>query len=364
VVESQEIVVRPMEEREKKEVRSIANQAFGLLNKFFFSLSPNTFVAERKGELLGGIVLNFYPLPDGKRGGFVSWVFTSPNARGLGVASKLVDAAIEFFKAHDCQEYGACVEGYNVSSSKLFHGRGFQILSPGEQFRRYGLLLPKVWYSTFHFFDIGHFLWVNPGATRPDSPFWQWFGVWFLNSLFLLLAVWRINGFGSINPIALIALPAIVLLFFGSRWAAMKLAARAVGLETRYRAWETGLTLTFLMALVLGGQFPTPGSIYPKEDEWNYRKYLPKLARIALAGIVAVLALTWTFHLLMKFAELPETVRSWLMYGTFVGIPLALFDVLIGVFFPFLSFNARRVYDWNRLLWVVLATLTLALFFI
>jgi GNAT superfamily N-acetyltransferase len=359
---SEDINVRPMKEQEKSIVHSLGRRSFPLFIGIFFSLSPHTFVAEKDGELLGGIVLTFYPVKNGKQGGFVSWVFTSPAARGLGVAGKLLDTAMDYFNEKGCQEFGACIEGHNTSSSKLFAARGFDILSPGEQFRRYEKLLPSVWYKTFHFVDIGHFLWVKPPAARSDRPLLQWLAVWFLNSLFLLLALWRANGFTPINPLAFAAIPIAVLVFFSSRWAAMTLTAKAIGLETRFRAWETGLVVTFLIALLLGGQFPTPGSSYPKTNQWTYRDVIPKMGRMALAGIGSVLVLAWIPYLLSAFVELPHATAAWLSYFRFVGTPFALYEVVLAVIFPFVSFNGRRIWDWNRPLWVVLALLTVGLF--
>lgn len=364
MTETQPFFIRPINANDIQKVQLLARKSFRWIEGAFFSLSPFTFVAEKDGEILGGIVLNFYSMPDGQQGGFVSWIFTSPSARGLGVAGSLMDMAMEYFKSHGCQEIWASVEGYNASSMKLFANRGFTILSPGEQIRRYGIYLPLVWLRSFHLFDIGHYIWVNPGAAKPDNPLLQWLAVWLINSLFILLAIWRNNGFTTLNPLAFLAVPAIMLVLFGGRWAAMKLAARASGLDTRYRAWESGLSLTFVIALLFGSAFPTPGSLYPRSHDWNYRDSLSKLARMALAGMVFGLLFCWTLILLSRFAPLPQEWVVWFNLGLYVGIPLAIFDNVLAIVFPFVSFNGRRVWDFNRPLWGVLAVLTIALILI
>jgi hypothetical protein len=178
------------------------------------------------------------------------------------------------------------------------------------------------------------------------------------------LAIWRNNGFTTLNPLAFLAVPAIMLVLFGGRWAAMKLAARASGLDTRYRAWESGLSLTFVIALLFGSAFPTPGSLYPRSHDWNYRDSLSKLARMALAGMVFGLLFCWTLILLSRFAPLPQEWVVWFNLGLYVGIPLAIFDNVLAIVFPFVSFNGRRVWDFNRPLWGVLAVLTIALILI
>jgi hypothetical protein len=246
----------------------------------------------------------------------------------------------------------------------MFAGRGFSILSPMEQFNRYGRSLPLVWMKMSHTFDIGHFLWAKPAATRPDNPILQWWGMVILNSLFLLLALWRSSGFTAIDGTAYFAIPSSVLLLFGFRWLAMKLAARAQGLRTRYRAWETGLLVTFVIALVFGGQFPVPGNIYPTSNDWSYRQLLPKLSQMALAGIVAVLLLLFSINALLITGNLSGGAAAWLNYARYVGTPLALFDVVLAAIFPFVSFNGRRIWEWNRPLWFVLSLVTVGLFFV
>jgi hypothetical protein len=46
-----------------------------------------------------------------------------------------------------------------------------------------------------------------------------------------------------------------------------------------------------------------------------------------------------------------------------IGLSLILFDIVL-VFFPFVSFNGRRIWDWNKLLWGFLALATVMLFFV
>ena len=90
----------------------------------------------------------------------------------------------------------------NTSSSKIFSERRFSILSPGEQFRRYGLRAFALWFKIFHYIDIGHFVWAHPAAERQDRPLLQWWGTVLANALICLLALWRGSGFRSFAPIA------------------------------------------------------------------------------------------------------------------------------------------------------------------
>lgn len=357
------INIRPMRTDEKQEVDSLMRQSFPLLQQWFFSWTPNVLVAEQNGQLLGAAVLDLFSLPQNRKGGLISWVFTAPEARGLGLGQQLSEAALEFFKEQGCDEVIASIEGYNTSSSKIFASRGFSIMSPGEQFRRYGLGVFGLWAKISHFFEIGHFLWVRPAAERQNSPVWQWWGNVLVNALIAWLAVWRGSGFSSIDPIAFIALPLMVILFFGVRHLAMWLTAKLQGLEVRYRVWESGFSLSIALALFIGNLFPMPGGVYPTSNEWRYRDLLPKLGVMALAGVLPTLILVWAIWALLEFGTVSSDVAMWLDFALQVGKPLILFDIALA-FFPFVSFNGRRLWDWNRGLWAILAMAAVVVFFL
>jgi RimJ/RimL family protein N-acetyltransferase len=359
--EAQNFIIRPIRKDEKRAVIRAVNRSLRLVERSFFSFSDDTYIAEQDGKLQGVIVLRTYPISDGRKGGLIEWVVTLPAARGKGIASQLVDAAVQKFETLGLDEISACIEGYNVRSSRLFSKYGFTLLSPGELIRRYGRALPRVLYHMSHTFDIGHFVWAKPGEPRTDHPALQWWGVWLLNSLLLLLAFWRTNRFGAVDPFSFAAIPGALLLLFGARWLAMKLAANLAGLQTRFRAWESGLFITFLIAILVGGQFPSPGSIYPPNYESSDRKLMGKLGRMGLAGILAILAIGWAVQLSLQFASLPLTVSSWFTYIRYVVVPLIILDVIAAAVFPFVSYNGRRVWDWSRPLWIVLALLSAGL---
>jgi L-amino acid N-acyltransferase YncA len=349
-----------MQPAEKKPVGAIMRRAFGPIQTIFFSWKGQTLVAEREGQLLGATVLNTFGLPDGRKGGIVLWIFTDPAVHGQGAGQALTEAAIAYFEAAHCTDLFACVEGYNTSSSKLFATRGFGILSPGAQFRRYGVGTFAMWLNTFHFIDLGHFLWARPPADRPDRPALQWWGVLLTNTLILWLALWRQHNFGSYNPLYFLIGPLCLLLFFGARSLGMLAAARAQGLSLRYRAWESGFPLSAILALMFGGLYTVPGSYYPTTHRWRYREWVPKLGPVALAGILPTLLITWGLWALSRLGNLSPAWALAHSIATMVGVTMSILDVLT-IFFPLSSFNGRRVWDWNRWLWGVLALATVAL---
>lgn len=360
--------VRPMRQEELTAVRAISRQVslsstmmFSAMQ--FFSWKPDVLVAEYEGRLVGGAVLGTYPLPRGRTAGFVSWIFTAPEARGLGAGQRLIEAALELFEARGYQEAGACVEGYNTSSSKLFATRGFGILSPGEQFRRYGWLTPLVWGHTSHLMDVGHFYWARPRPQGKPRPALQWAVTAILSAGILALALWRQAAFGRVQVPALAAAMVAVPTVYALRQLGMVLAAKAQGIRTEYRAWESGLTLGLGLALAFGQWLPAPGSLYPAGDRWTYREVLPRWAPLALAGVLPVLALAWAMWGLARWDGLPPEARLWVVNLRRMAVLTAFFDSVMA-FFPFVSYNGRRLWDWNRLVWAVVAAPALVLLFV
>lgn len=355
-----DIHIRPMLAEEKKAVIAVSRRAFSPIQHLFFALKGHTLVAEREGQILGATVLNTFPLPGGHKGGIVLWIFTDPIVHGQSAGQALAEGAIAFFEAEGCTDMFACVEGYNVSSSKLFATRGFGILSPGAQLRRYGLGMFPMWWHTFHFIDLGHFLWTRPPAEQSDNPALQWWGTLAMNAILVWLALWQQRGFREFRPLYLLMVPLWLLFFLGARTLAMLAVAKAQGITLRYRAWESGFPFGVVVALAWGSLYPSPGNFYPTTERWRYREWLPKLGPVALAGLLPGLLLSWGLWALGRFGNLGPEIRVWCNIGTMIGVSLSIFDGLLA-FFPFASFNARRVWDWKPWLWGVLALMTAAL---
>jgi L-amino acid N-acyltransferase YncA len=355
--------IRPMRLDEKKAVGAIMRRAFAPTQQLFFSWKGHVLVAEHSGQLLGATVLETFALSGGRKGGIVLWIFTDPAIHGRGAGQALTEAAIAYFEAEGCTDMFACVEGFNTSSSKLFATRGFGILSPGAQFRRYGWGTFAMWFHTFHFMDVGHFLWTRPPAAHPDSPVLQWWGVLLMNAVLVWLALWRQHGFQTFNPLYLVIVPLCLLLFLGARSLAMLGAAKAQGLALRYRAWESGFPLGVVIALALSGLYPNPGSFYPATDEWRYREWLPKLGPVALAGVLPTLLINWGLWAAGRFGDLSPNLALWRGIAMMIGIVLGFLDI-VGAFFPLVSYNGRRLWDWKPWLWGVLALAAVAVTFL
>jgi GNAT superfamily N-acetyltransferase len=363
------LTIREMRDDEKPMVKRVMRRSFNPIGWLFFSFGEKNFVAEADDRIIGAVCLSLFRMPGGRTGGLVKWIFTDPDSRGLGAAQQLVDRAVGWFGEHEAVQF-ACVEGYNTSSSKLFVTRGFRRIPPGEQFRRWGLGTFRIWWNTFHLFDIGHFLWMRPATDSnaaaggaPESrerPAAAWIANVVVNTLIGYAVLLRWGGFPALNGHALWHVPAILLGLFAIRSTAMVMTARARPLPVEYRIWETGLGVSFVVALVFGGVFPVPGSYYPRRELYRYGDEIDTLGPMSLAGGLSVLVVGWGVWTLSSLVTLGSAAAGFVSIALLFVRFLLVFEFLLPVF-PFASFNGRRVLDWNGCLWLVSAVAAVAL---
>lgn len=355
-----DIMIRKMEEEDKDQVITAMRRSFSVIARCFFSFSPNVLVGERNGEILGAVVLKTFKISANTKGGLIAWIFTVPEARGLGLGQALTEAGIEFFESVGCQEIFAAVEGYNSSSRKLFASRGFGIISPGRQFSRYGLKTLRLWLQTFHLVDVGHFLWMKPAPVKKDNPTLQLGGTIIVTSLIWLLILWRTSG--KLNPLSWLAFSLATIVLFGIRYLGMWLAGKHQGLQVRYRAWESGFPVSIIVALLMGGPYLVPGGLYPLGNDWRYRDLFPQLSMMSLSGILSLLMMTTLTAISLNYNLIPRELTIWFNALLNVGLPLLFFDTCLP-FFPFSCFNGRRVWEWNKLVWLILSLVVVSMLY-
>ncbi|MEW5785954.1 MAG: GNAT family N-acetyltransferase [Bacillota bacterium] len=355
------IKVRPIKKGEQPLIRRMLNRSFPFLTRLFVTFrGRDILVAEGNGKPLGGVILKSFYLPRRGKGGLVEWIFTAPEARGCGAGQKLLDAALKHFKQKKIAEVFAIIEGNNTDSINIFVSREFHILSPGQQLKRYGLNILPVWINTFHYMDVGHFLYVRPAEPQKDAPALQWWSGLLVSALIALLAMWRLNNFAQLDRRALTAVPLCFALVLGGREITMRLAAWLQGLKVRFRVWESGFFLNTLLAVFFGWFFPVPGSVYPRETGWKYREHAEKLGWVALAGSFFLLPAAWAVPVYRLLGNEPGYNLDIFAY---IALFTAFFDLVLP-FFPFSGYNGRRLWNWHPLIWLIPAVAVVVLFFV
>jgi len=352
------IEIRKMQDGEAKTVLSVMRRAFPLFMQVFIPKAMVTsaelvLVACVGEEIKAGIIMKTFDLPGGGKGGVVDWIFTDPSGRGLGLGSKLMDAAMDWFEAGGCDQFFAIVEGFNTNSSNLFARRGFSILSFREQIQRFGFPgFLKVWLKTMHFFDLGHFLWGKPAQKSADSAATQLGWALLLNVAIALLARLRASGLSG-GWMGWLWLPLWVLILLIFRTGLMMISARKQGLALRFRLWETGYFISLLVSIIYGAFIPIPGSLYPDQNEWRYYKLKPQFGKVGLAGILPAYVVTLALFTVGRLLDFSGGLDAFLAAGFSSAFVFTVMDLV--PFFPLVSYNGRRIWDWKPWVWGLLA---------
>jgi len=351
--------IRRMRPGEEKVVKSIAKRAFPFTAWLFFSHKPTTLVAIKENEIVAGVVYGRFNYSKDISSGAIYWLFTAPEYQREGIGRNLVNEAVNKLKVGGCQEVFACIEGYNSSSFQLFNNQGFSKLSLFDQIKKFNIKTLYLWYQTHHLFDLGHKLWYldikenemkiesesGEGKNKlKDIKFWV-FNI-MISSLIMFIALLRTDLI-DVNIGDIFAVIMAIGVTFGIRDLAGIIAGKGAGLKLEYNIWESGHIISIIMAVFAGGYIPVPGTFYPEGDDWSYQNKLTGLARQSLASTGALLVLGWSLN--FNFIGETKFIEILLMAVT----NMAIFDIALP-FFPFVSYNSRRIWDYNRIIWLIL----------
>jgi GNAT superfamily N-acetyltransferase len=352
-----------MKKEEKKQVRKLVWRCFPVTEAWPFRFTPHVLIVEHKKKVVGAVVLRLFNLPKKKKGGFVEYIMTDSEVRGMGFGQQLVESSIEYFEKQGVDEMMTQIKGDNTSSSKSFSMRGFTVLSPGQQARRYGFGIIPLWLSTMHILAKGQFLWVRTKIEKNDKPWLQLIGSYFANiALFMLLPLRPDTGV-KFNLETFLGITLILAYFFGIRYLSMKLTSKILKLNLRFRPIEDWFGMSLILGLGAGLWIPIPGNLYPKEDTWTYREIEKKLGLMAFIGSFMILLSTWLLYILPFFAVIPSEFSLWYNYGLYTGAILSFVDVVFA-FFPLEVYNGKRIFHLNKIIWLITAGFALAIFII
>jgi ribosomal protein S18 acetylase RimI-like enzyme len=134
-----------MQEDETPEVSALMTASFPKSYRRIFFIKPEHTVVAREGnQVVGGMNMDVFSLPNKRKVGYLGWLYVEKDHQGQGIGNALTEQAIAHLKDVGCTDIIACVEGDNSSSLKQFANHGFTIMSIREQVSRFGIGLLKV----------------------------------------------------------------------------------------------------------------------------------------------------------------------------------------------------------------------------
>lgn len=387
---------RPIRISDKKNIVKLGFQSFGFLGALIVGLESGGYVVEAggdnaeipEGEIIGAIILKKFSFKK-RKFGLVSWIITHSKARGMGIASELMRLGDEWFSKEEIDETFAVIEHYNQSSSKLFVSKGYNPLTLTKQFNLFGFETLLVWLKTQFIVSLSHVLWYrnnkdlrsslennntvnskdlkskesdtkdninkssNKGEELRSFPKFGFLKAFGFQAVIIFILMFRVAVPLNFTEIMVSAMT-ISLIILLVRSVPFWVITRLLGLKTYYSAWLGGACLVLGLSAVSGWFIPFPGSLYPKQAQYSYKKVSPIIGFGSFMGAIGLLILLLCTRLISLDPNLPE----WIIVSYEILKPVTLFyaitDILIPTF-PLSGYLGRQIFLWKPLLWLVLA---------
>jgi len=356
-----QVLVREMQLNEKRDVEKLFARSLGIIDRIVFQLSfedaqksarkqsGGTLTAEYEGKIVGTVSMRIQTLKD-KRTGYIDALVTDKELRGKTIGKSLMDGAISWLEEHGCEVIYATADRYNSPSWNMFIHRGFHLYEIPQQLRDYGLSFLRLWLGEFHFIGFGtFFLRRDKEQKKPLETREAWH---LLGALLGVSIVWWIQILRSGASLTLVlTLFAVVTISLLAHELSQKLAARWLGLETTFKAWGSGLLLSWLLALI-GGFFPAYGSTYVKQLDWWYNPKKDKIGLIFAIGPLVSLTLAFVFWTLQYLTTNNLLVTAGVGYTT--NVIIVIFNLIPIQAAGGFVWDGKKILMWNRAVWLIL----------
>lgn len=339
------VTIRKMEQSEARAVKKVAQRTFGIVERLFISRPKEAMVAVVDDKIVGGIIIK-YIVSSGKKIGYFDAAFIDPDYQGQGIGGKLYRETTKYLWEQDCDALSALVKDDNVGSWKGFLNNGFSQTTIGEGIRQLGFL-PMLLQYFITPFCIGNgmefYLAVKEQGVQPKKvQTGQQIMLYLLVNFLLMLFPSICNGFNFTTFMG-----AYLTLLVGS------ILCGYVGTLFSKRQWQFRLNSggAALVALInMGGAYPMIGNWYPKsyDNTKEFRRAMGINALFEWGFLVCITILAWAIQgNCVFFRYLFQLGGTFLIYHMFI-------------FYPFECFGGKRVYLWNKWLYVILTILSIA----
>ena len=339
-----DLTFRSMNNNEAMEVKKLARKSFGFIEGLFVTKPKTALVAIIDEKIVGGFVYQL-EIYNGKRIGFISFLFADPVFQGQGIGKQICDKGIQHLWEMGCDNLVTFVRDDNVASWGTFKKNGFVLTNLQKVASVTGLLgAMKLYIKTLYgLFDIGHDFYIA-SAVEQSASFYKKEGTIgqvliyvLLNTLFFLpLVIITQNILPVIVSSAFVFLGIVSAGYIGTLFSRRKWNFRFTG---------GGAILYFIINIFPNLFFPLIGNWYPIHYE-NTSKFKRDMAM----NVISV----WLFLLCLLI--MGKNIEYIPMFLKFVPDIVAVFIILKCLPLPvFESGGFGRVFKWNKIAFGLLA---------
>lgn len=340
------IEIRNMKVEESEEVRKIGRKSFIGLEKLFFSKPKEALLALHNGNIIGGTTYKKITLSNGKNLAYIEFAFVKNEYAGQGIGKLLYLEVTKLFKNKGYENSLGIVSDDNVSSWKLFQSNDYIILNFKDLLLEFGFLDSiKIWYESILSFAVGYQLWMNNIKVdkKSSNVFLEYL---LLNFVIFIPKFFYLKNFLSIfiyllNIYTLLLIPLL----------AMKIFSIFNKRNWIFNTTRGGLLISIIIS-ISGGFFPIVGRFYPNKYEKNpeFKKDMGQISLVHWLTLFTMIFISYTFKEHLNFFNMNyQMARYFLLYVT---IPV----------YPFESHGGKRIWLWNRKIWLICFTLTILSF--
>ena len=356
---AREIFVREILHGEESKVRDFFERNLGVIDRIAFPLAfrealksalkqmGTSLVAVCNGEIVGSVSLRIVVYAE-KRIGLVDAIVTDKDLRGRGIGKSLLDEALSWFEKKECRIIYTTVDRFNSPSWNMFIHKGFSPHELRGQLRDLGLNFIRLWFTEFYIIGGGTFFLKKTSKKERQTEAGEglhfliaWLGLAFISCMM----VFR-QGASLDIPVAL----GVAGLSLFTHELTHKLAATRFGLKTTFKAWDSGILFSLLLAAILGALYPSYGSTYIKQVDWRYDPKRKEIGLTYVAGpIVSFILATFFWASLPYFNnELLLMIRE---MGYVTNLVFVMFNLIPIQAAGGFAWDGRKIYTWNKTVW-------------
>jgi GNAT superfamily N-acetyltransferase len=339
-----------MRPEEANVLKKLGKRAFLSFESLFITMPKDALVAEIDGRIVSGVIVKIVKGTGSSKVGYIDFAFVDRAFQNQGIGNKIYKATIDYLWSEGCDFITALVKDDNVGSFALLEKNGLSRVTIYEARRVIGTkgFLNQLVHTALSFgYGMDFYLgssekqkMVEPKQNHNIEQISAYLGV---NIGFLLLATFFTGNFtiellgAYLTLLGSTILSGFIMTFFSKR-------------EWNYRLLNGGIIFPVISTL-LGGVFPMGGNWYPKKYE-NTRAFHKAMGLNASISWIALLLITYcTFFF--------DKNNLFYFYINQIGVMFLLYRVV--AFYPLSSFGGRRVFIWNKAMYLILSILSILL---
>jgi len=343
-----DLTFRSMNNDEAMELKKLARKSFGFIEGLFVTKPKTAIVAIIDEKIVGGFVYQL-EICNGKKIGFVSFLFTDPVFQGQGIGKQICEKGIQHLWEIGCDNLVTFVRDDNVFSWGIFKKNGFALTNLQNVANVIGLLRAMKLYirTLYGLFGIGHDFYIaspekeSASLQKKEGTIRQVLVYVLLNTLiFLPNAIITRNIIPVIVSSSFIFLGIVFAGYIGTLFSKRKWSFRFTG---------GGVVSYFIINIFPNLFFPVIGNWYPIQYENN-----PKFKRDMAINVISV----WLFLLILLIVG--KNIKYIPMLFMYVPSIAAVLIILKCLPIPvFESGGFGRVFKWNKIVFGLLAIVSI-----